>query len=64
MMINVTLLYDLELDESMIDSISRFGRNSSKPHPQRIQLRSEICRRVFLEAAHLLSSMKRKWLKI
>ena len=59
------LLYDLELDKSMNDSISLIGRLSSKPRPLRIQLRSEICHTVFLEAGYLLSSfMKRKWRKI
>ena len=58
------LMYDLELDESMIKSILRIGRPSTKVRPLRIQLSSESSRNTFLDAAYLLKFMRRKWPKL
>ena len=58
------LMHDLELDESMIKSILRIGRPSSKVRPLRIQLSSESSRNTFLDAAYLLKFMRRKWPKL
>ena len=55
------LMYDLELDESMVDSITRIGRLSSKPRPLRVQLSSEWCKNIFLDSAYKLKTMKRNW---
>ena len=59
------LMYDLELDECMIEAISRIGKFSpTKSRPLRVQLRSEQCSSAFLEAAYLLKFIKRKWLNV
>ena len=55
------LMYDLELDESMVESITRIGRLSSKPRPLRVQLSSEWCKNIFLDSAYKLKTMKRNW---
>ena len=48
----------------MIESVSRIGRTSAKIRPLRIQMCSELCRNMFLDAAYLLKNMKRKWPKL
>ena len=58
------LMRDLKLNESMIESISRIGRPSAKTRPLRIQMCSEMCRNMFLDAAYLLKFMKQKWPKL
>ena len=52
-------MYDLELDENMIESISRIGRRSAKDRPLRVQLSSKKCCNIVLDSAGLL-----KWLKM
>ena len=54
-------MYDLELDESMVDNITRIGRLSSKPRLLRVQLSSEWCKHIFLDSAYKLKTMKRNW---
>ena len=59
------LMYDLELDECMIEAISRIGKfSTTKSRPLRLQLRSELCFSAFLKAAYLLKFIKRKWPKV
>ena len=43
------LMHDLDLDESMIDSINRVGHPSAKPRPLKVQMRSEWCHNVLLD---------------
>ena len=56
------LMYDLDLDENMVESIGRIGQfSAAKPRPLRLQLGYEWCTSMFLDAAYLLKSMKRRW---
>ena len=49
------LMYELDLNECIIESISRFGCYSlKKPRPLKLQLASEGCVSCFLDAAKLL----------
>ena len=52
-------MYDLELDESMVDNITRIGRLSSKPKSLRVQLGLEWHKNIFLDSAYKLKTMKR-----
>ena len=59
------LMYDLDLDENLIESISRVGYFSNyKPRPLRVQLAHDSYVSIFLEAAYQLKTMKRKWPKV
>ena len=54
-------MYDLELNENIVDSITQISRLSSKPRPLRVQLSSEWCKNIFLDTAYKLKIMKRIW---
>ena len=58
------LMYDLGVQEDMIQSIERIGRQSAKDRPLRIKLNSEWSRDILLDAAYQLKMMKRKWPKV
>ena len=58
------LFSDLNLDEKIIENISRIGRPSAKSRPLRVQLLSERYRNILLDAAYKLKSMSRAWPKI
>ena len=59
------LTFDLNLDENVIESISRIGRLSTNRHrPLKLQLRNERCASLYLEAAKQLRYMKVNWPKI
>ena len=55
------LMYDFELDESMVNCIVQIGRLSSKPRPLRVQLSSEWRKNIFLDSAYKLKTIKRSW---
>ena len=56
------LMYELDLNECMVESKSRLGRYSSKrPRPLKLQLASERCVSCFLDAAKLLKYIKTTW---
>ena len=58
------LMCELDLNESMNESISRLERYSSKrPRPLKLQLTSERCVFCFLDAAKLLKYMETTWPK-
>ena len=59
-----SLFFDLNLDEKIIENISRIGHPSTKSRPLRVQLRSERYKNIFLDAAFKLKSMSRTWPKI
>ena len=59
-----SLFFYLNLDEKIIENISRIVGPSTKLRPLRVQLRSERYRNIFLGAAYKLKSMSRTWPKI
>ena len=58
------LMYDLRMQEDMIQSMERISRQSAKDRPLRTKLNSEWSRDILLDAAYQLKIMKGKWPKV
>ena len=57
-------MYDLGMQEDMIQTIERTDRQSAKDRPLRIKLNSEWSQDMLLDAAYQLKMMKRKLPKV
>ena len=52
-------MYDLDLNENMMEKISRIGLSSqTRPRPLRVQLRDEGCASLFLNATYKLKFIR------